>query len=53
MSTSIDNIKNWSDVQLVEDENDNNGVSTAKYNKCQRQARACKEEAEHYQVEEQ
>ena len=61
MSAPIDNIKNWSDAQLMEDENDNNGVSTAKYNECCRQARvhkkeaewrACKE-AEHCQAEEQ
>ena len=61
MSTPIDNIKSWSDVQLVEDENDDNSVSAAKYNEHCRRARACKEEAEqracgeveHRQAEEQ
>ena len=33
MSALINNIKNLSDVQLAEDENDNNGVSATKYNK--------------------
>ena len=45
----------------MEDENDNNGLSTAKHNECQRQARVCQdeveqrahEETEHHQVEEQ
>ena len=40
MSAPIDNIKNWSDAQLAEDENDNNGVSAAKYNEHQRRAKA-------------
>ena len=61
MSAPIDNIKNWSDPQLVDNKNDNDSVSTAKYNKCWRQARAHKEEAEwracekveHHQAEEQ
>ena len=46
MSTPLGSIKTWSDVQLVEDENDDDGVSAAKYNEHQRQARARKEEAE-------
>ena len=61
MSAPIDNIKNWSDMQLTEDENDDDSVSTAKYNEHHRRARACKEEAEQrackeverHQVEEQ
>ena len=51
----------WSDVQLVEDVNDKDGVSTAKYNERWRRAKVCKEEAErrareeveHHQAEEQ
>ena len=46
MSTPLGSIKTWSDVQLVEDKNDDDGMSTAKYNECQRRARARKEEAE-------
>ena len=61
MSTPIDNIKNWSDVQLAEDKNNNDGVSTTKYNEHYRRARAHKEEVEqrackegeHRQAEEQ
>ena len=54
MSATIDNIKNWSDMQLVEDKNDNDGISVAKYNKCCRRVRACKKEVEqraHKEVE--
>ena len=43
MSTPINNIKNWSDMQLMEDENNNHNVSVTKYTKFQRQVRACKE----------
>ena len=61
MSASINNIKNWSNVQLVEDKNDNDSVSATKYNEHQRQARVYKEEVEqrahketeHHQAEEQ
>ena len=42
----IDNIKNWSNVQLMEDENNDNSVSTAKYNECWRWIKAHKEEVE-------
>ena len=61
MSTPLGSIQNWSDAQLTEDMNDKDGVSVAKYNERQRQAkvwkeevewRAC-EEAEHCQAEEQ
>ena len=52
MSTSINNIKNWSDAQLKEDENNNDRVSTAKYNERWRQARVHKEEAEQRACEE-
>ena len=46
MAALIDNIKNWSDTQLMEDKNKNNSMSAAKYNEHQRQVRACKEEVE-------
>ena len=46
MSTPLGSIRNWSDVQLVEDINDEDGVSTVKYNKCRRRVKARKEEAE-------
>ena len=36
----------WSDTQLVEDINDEDGVSAAKYNERRRRVRARKEEAE-------
>ena len=52
MSTPIDSIKNLSDMQLAEDENDENGVSAAKYNERHRQARARKEEVEQRACEE-
>ena len=37
----------------MEDENDNDSMSAAKYNECWRQVRVYKEEVEHCQVEEQ
>ena len=48
-------------MQLTKDKNDNDGMSTTKYDECWRQVRAYKEEAEqraceeveHYQAEEQ
>ena len=46
MSTPIDDIKNWSDVQLMEDENNNDGMSTTKYNEHWRWVKTHKEEAE-------
>ena len=46
MSAPLGSIKTWSDMQLAEDENDDDGVSAAKYNEHQRQARVRKEEAE-------
>ena len=46
MSTPLGSIKTWSNMQLAEDINDKDSVSTAKYNKHQRQVKACKEEAE-------
>ena len=36
IETAIDNIKNWSDMQLTEHENDDGGVSATKYNECWR-----------------
>ena len=36
----------WSDVQLMEDINDEDGISATKYNKRRRRAKTCKEEAE-------
>ena len=46
MSAPLGSIRTWSDAQLAEDINDEDGVSTAKYNECQRQAKARKEEVE-------
>ena len=46
MSTPLGSIRNWSDVQLVEDINDEDGVSATKYNECRRRVKACKEEVE-------
>ena len=46
MSAPLGSIKTWSDVQLMEDINDEDSVSAAKYNKRQRRAKARKEEAE-------
>ena len=46
MSTPLGSIKTWSDVQLMEDMNDKDSISAVKYNECQRQAKACKEEVE-------
>ena len=46
MSAPLGSIRNWSDVQLMEDVNDKDSVSAAKYNECWRRAKACKEEVE-------
>ena len=61
MSTPLGSIRNWSNAQLVEDMNDKDGISAAKYNEQRRRAKACKEEveqrackeAERHQAEEQ
>ena len=61
MSAPLGSIRTWSDTQLVEDVNNEDGVSTVKYNEHQRRAKVHKEEAErraheeveHCQVEEQ
>ena len=61
MSAPLGSIRNWSDVQLMEDVNDEDSVSAMKYNKCWRGGKACKkevewracEEAEHHEAEEQ
>ena len=42
----LGSIRNWSDTQLAEDVNDEDSISTAKYNECWRQVKACKEEVE-------
>ena len=46
MSTPLGSIVTWSDTQLAEDVNDEDGVSAAKYNEQRRRAKARKEEAE-------
>ena len=46
MSAPLRTITTWSDAQLTENENNKDGVSTAKYNKQQRCAKVRKEEAE-------
>ena len=46
MSTPLGSIRTWSDVQLVEDVNNEDGISTVKYNERWRQVKACKEEVE-------
>ena len=46
MSALLGSIRTWSNVQLAEDVNNEDGISTAKYNERQRQVKACKEEAE-------
>ena len=46
MSAPFGSIMTWSDAQLAEDINNEDGVSAAKYNECRRRAKACKEEAE-------
>ena len=46
MSAPLGSIQNWSDVQLTEDVNDEDGVSATKYNECQRRVKVHKEEAE-------
>ena len=52
MPAPLGSIKTWSDVQLTEDENDDNGVSAIKYNERHRRARVRKEEAERRACEE-
>ena len=52
MSTPLGSIRTWSDAQLAEDVNDEDGVSAVKYNERRRQAKACKEEAEQRACEE-
>ena len=61
MSAPLGSIRNWSDVQLTEDMNDEDDISVVKYNEHWRRVetwkeeveqRACKE-VEHRQVEEQ
>ena len=46
MSAPLGSIRNWSNTQLAEDVNNEDGVSTTKYNERWRRAKACKEEAE-------
>ena len=46
MSAPLGSIRTWSDVQLTEDVNDEDGVSATKYNERQRRVKACKEEVE-------
>ena len=46
MSAPLGSIRTWSDAQLTEDVNDEDGINATKYNECRRQAKACKEEAE-------
>ena len=46
MSTPVGSIKTWSNAQLVEDVNNEDSVSAAKYNEHRRRAKACKEEVE-------
>ena len=61
MSAPLGSIVTWSDAQLMEDVNDEDGVSAMKYNERWRRAKARKKEAEwrareeveHCQVEEQ
>ena len=46
MSTPLGSIMTWSDAQLTEDVNDEDGVSAVKYNKRRRRAKVRKEEVE-------
>ena len=46
MSAPLGSIRNWSDMQLVEDVNDEDDISAVKYNERRRRAKAHKEEAE-------
>ena len=46
MSAPLGSIVTWSDAQLAEDVNDEDGVSAAKYNERRRRAKVRKEEAE-------
>ena len=52
MSAPINNIKNWSNVQLTEGENNDDSMNAIKYNKCCRQVRVWKEEVEQRACEE-
>ena len=52
MSAPLSSIRNWSNMQLMEDVNDKDSISAAKYNEHQRQAKECKEEAEQRAQEE-
>ena len=42
--SDINNIKNWSDAELKEDDNDPNDLSAVKFNEWRRRMRAKKEE---------
>ena len=46
MSALLGSIRTWSDTQLTEDVNNEDGISIMKHNECWRQAKACKKEAE-------
>ena len=46
MSAPLGSIRTWSSMQLVEDANNEDGISAVKYNECWRQVKACKEEVE-------
>ena len=52
MSAPLRSITTWSDAQLVENENDKDSMSAAKYNEQQRCAKVWKEEAEQRVCEE-
>ena len=46
MSTPLGSIRNWSNVQLMEDVNDKDSVSAVKYNEHRRQVKVRKKEVE-------
>ena len=46
MSAPLGSIRNWFNMQLMEDVNDKDDISATKYNKHQRQAKGYKEEVE-------
>ena len=46
MSTPLGSIRTRCNAQLMEDINDEDGVSIVKYNECQRRVKVCKEEVE-------
>ena len=52
MSAPLGSIRTWSDAQLAEDANDEDGISAMKYNERQRRAKARKEEVERRAQEE-